>query len=158
MNENSKKTTYCVIEEVKKRVDYTAKARAISIRTTLPEVDDEVLWDESMIIHALCNIVENSINYSSDGCIVDIKCKLSNNDVYIEIIDRGVGIDKSDISSIFIKFWRKNDDIVEGTGIGLTFSKAVVDGHDGEIKVSSELGKGSCFSIRLPRKVGAKNG
>ena len=72
----------------------------------------------------------------------------------VEVVDRGIGIKKDDIPHIFDRFYRADSSRckskVDGFGLGLSIAKSIVDIHKGEIKVKSELGKGSVFKVLLP--------
>jgi signal transduction histidine kinase len=101
------------------------------------------------------NILENASNYSPDGKIVTIKLDLTKNDeVKISIKDQGVGIDKQDVPKLFQKFSRINNPLsntVNGTGLGLYFSKKIIELHGGRIQVRSSPGKSTTFTIFLPQ-------
>jgi signal transduction histidine kinase len=71
----------------------------------------------------------------------------------ISVSDTGFGIPESDLHQIFRRFYRSSDATeraVQGTGLGLSIVQAIVAGHDGTVDVSSELGEGSTFTVRLP--------
>jgi two-component system sensor histidine kinase VicK len=110
--------------------------------------------DASEIKLAVENLIGNASKYSPVGSSITITVSQTKAYVHISIQDEGVGIAKENRRKIFDKFTRldnKLSDTVTGTGLGLYFVKRVVDLHGGTIKVTSELNKGTLFTICLPR-------
>jgi signal transduction histidine kinase len=102
------------------------------------------------------NLLENASNYSPERKSIIVKIdKTKTDEVKISIKDHGVGIDPQDMPKLFHKFSRINNPLsntVNGTGLGLYFSKKVVELHDGKIKARSTAGKSTTFTIILPSK------
>ena len=99
------------------------------------------------------NLLNNAVKYSSDGGAVAVRLDESRGGVRIEVEDRGMGISPNEIRKIFTKFFRASNAIREktkGTGLGLALVKAIVEGHGGKVNVTSELGKGSVFTVEFP--------
>ena len=114
------------------------------------EAKEEVFMvhDKEWFEEALINIVKNGIEHNNASGYVRIS--LENNSLYNKIIieDNGVGIDKEDISKIFIRFYKsKRNKSKESVGIGLALSKSIVEAHGGIIEVESEIGKFTKFII-----------
>lgn len=110
--------------------------------------------DELHITNAIYNLVDNAIKYSSGNVHVEIHAYEGPDCLIIKVSDQGMGIDKESQRHIFEKFYRvSTGDVhnVKGFGIGLSYVKQVVDLHGGNITVESEPGKGSTFTIMLPR-------
>lgn len=129
-----------------------AEARNISISFTKLG-DFEVLGDRRQIEMAISNLVENAINYSSDGTRVAVALRKQDNLAEISISDQGVGIPEKDIERIFERFYRVDparSRATGGTGLGLSIVKHVVNNHGGDISVWSVEDAGSTFTIRLP--------
>lgn len=102
---------------------------------------------------AIANIIDNAIKYSNTDANIYIKTKNRDRFLVIEIIDEGIGIDSSFHQKIFDKFFRvPTGDIhdIKGFGLGLAYSKKIIEMHNGEITVESEKDKGSVFIITLP--------
>jgi signal transduction histidine kinase len=98
------------------------------------------------------NLIENAIKYSGQGKNIEITTKDDDTWVYIDIKDNGVGIGPDDLDHIFDKFYRvKNDSShkIKGSGLGLYLVKYFVELHNGEITASSEVGKGTTFTVKL---------
>jgi two-component system sensor histidine kinase KdpD len=81
-----------------------------------------------------------------------VSAELNGNSVMISVADQGPGIDALEQGLIFDKFYRGKDQraVVQGTGMGLSIAKAIVEAHGGSINMTSQLGRGSVFSFTLP--------
>src|SRR3989338_8093131 len=102
----------------------------------------------------LTNLLANSVKYTPMGGKVEINIKAIGSRILIEIIDNGIGIPSDELPKLFEEFYRASNARElerDGTGLGLSIAKRVVEMHNGKIWVESEEGKGSKFSIELPR-------
>lgn len=110
-----------------------------------------VCVDKIMLRVILTNLLENAIKYSPTGEIVDFVLSCQSEQVIFQIKDRGIGIESKDVERLFEPFYRGNN-IGEspGTGLGLCIVKKLVDIHNGQIKVESQFGVGTEFTITLP--------
>jgi signal transduction histidine kinase len=108
--------------------------------------------DPAAIEQALVNLLDNAVKYSGDIREVTVKLRTVANDAVIEVIDRGIGIDRADQRHIFEKFYRGRGASLhrEGFGLGLPIVQELVRAHRGVIEVESTLGQGSTFRLRLP--------
>lgn len=119
------------------------------------DVDDNVphLWaDNSMLQQMAYNLITNAIRYTTEGSIT-VKAGWDEQDVYIDVIDTGIGIAPSDSKHIFDYFYRVDQARAKqsgGTGLGLALVKQMVTAHGGQVCVTSKLGQGSTFTVRLP--------
>ena len=125
------------------------------INVDIGAVDSDIYVDEVNFQNVIFNLMDNAVKYRKTDEPVDIYLKTWNDDkwLYLSVHDTGKGIKKDDLKKIFEKFYRVgtgNVHDVKGFGLGLAYVKKVVDLHDGEIKVDSEYGKGSTFTIKLP--------
>jgi two-component system, OmpR family, phosphate regulon sensor histidine kinase PhoR len=114
-----------------------------------------VLGDKTHLSNAICNLIDNAIKYAKENPFLSIKTSNIENVLIIEIADKGIGIDKSFQKRIFEKFYRvPTGDLhnVKGFGLGLAYVKKIIELHGGTIDVSSEIGYGALFIIRLPLK------
>ncbi|MEP5635031.1 MAG: response regulator [Maribacter dokdonensis] len=100
---------------------------------------------------AVNNIIVNALKYTDTG-EVSITISQQNQSLCIAISDTGIGIASKDIDSVFNRFYQVNNDINKsgGSGIGLAFSKEIIELHRGNFLLDSELGKGSTFTILIP--------
>ena len=112
-----------------------------------------LIGDEFYLSNLISNLIENAIKYSRDELTLSITTRNINSLIEINITDNGIGIEKKYLNKIFDKFYRVptgNIHDAKGFGIGLSYVKQIVKLHKGNIKVQSELNKGSSFIIQLP--------
>lgn len=113
-----------------------------------------VLADSDALVDALVNLLSNAVKYSGDDRQIRIIAGADAKSVRIAVRDNGVGIPRGEHSRIFQKFYRIDDRLaraVEGSGLGLAIVRHVVLAHQGRVDVDSEPGRGSTFTIVLPR-------
>ena len=109
-----------------------------------------VLADRKRVGQVLLNLVSNAVKYNKEGGRVVIAAREDGDRVQISIKDSGPGIPAAQLEMLFEPFERVGDMAVEGSGLGLTVSKALIEAMGGEITVESEVGLGSKFTIWLP--------
>ncbi len=121
----------------------------VSLNASTPVVQGD-LTHISNIIH---NLLDNAEKYSNEKPKIDVTTRNVTGGVEVDISDNGIGMNQDSIKHIFDKFYRVhtgNRHDVKGFGLGLSYVKALMDAHNGKIKVTSELGVGSTFSIFFP--------
>ncbi len=136
-------------------VDY-AHLRNIHYDFQLSETPTLCWFDSQLLEKVFFNLLSNAFKYTPDNGNIIISGRTTDNEVEISISDTGSGIAKNDVSQIFARFFQANNQkpgeySSPGTGIGLALSKTIVEKHHGTITVDSTLGKGSTFTVRLPR-------
>ena len=119
-----------------------------TIETSLQPVP-EVMANTGEINQILMNLMVNAGQAVGDNGLITVKTAIHNNSVQIDIQDNGPGIDPSHLDKLFDPFFTTKP-VGEGTGLGLAISYGIIQDHDGEIEVNSELGVGTAFTIRLP--------
>jgi PAS domain S-box-containing protein len=108
-------------------------------------------FDEKLLRHILNNLLSNAIKYSPSGSTVQFNLTYVNDNAVFQIQDQGIGIPPEDQPRLFNSFHRaKNVGTIQGTGLGLAIVKQCVDLHGGEITVTSQIGKGTTFTVTLP--------
>jgi len=108
--------------------------------------------DVPLIRRLLLNLVSNAIKYTMSEGRVSITLSDAGENVKVSVLDSGCGIEPEEIPNLFREFYRLANPVSqEGSGLGLTISKKIVDAHGGEIEVQSTPGEGSRFSFTLPR-------
>jgi two-component system sensor histidine kinase SenX3 len=113
----------------------------------------EVFGDQALLILAIHNIVANAIQYSPAGSRIGIGVQVEDGTVEIAVTDQGIGIPPEDLSRVFERFFRVDQARSRntgGTGLGLSIVKHVIENHGGDVRVWSQVGSGSTFTIRLP--------
>lgn len=113
-----------------------------------------VRGDAQVLSEALGNLIANAIAYSPQGSTVGVGVKSSEGVVEVAVTDRGIGIAEGDQERIFERFYRADQARSRrtgGTGLGLSIVKHAVQRHGGEVRLWSRPGRGSTFTIRLPR-------
>lgn len=131
--------------------EFAAKAREKNITLRVCETDLQVICDRKWTLEALGNIVDNAIKYTPCGGTVQIKVEQYSFFGKIDIIDDGIGIEKEEIPKIFGRFYRSLSVADRpGVGIGLFLAREIIQAQKGYVKVISEIGQGSTFSVFLP--------
>jgi two-component system sensor histidine kinase SenX3 len=132
--------------------EVVARARSIEIiRAKKSKL--RVMGDRGLLQVAVSNLIANAVKYSPDGTRVGVGVRSSKGFVEIAITDQGVGIPEADLDRVFERFYRVDparSRATGGTGLGLAIVKHVVSNHGGDVRVWSQPGKGSTFTIRLP--------
>jgi two-component system sensor histidine kinase SenX3 len=140
-----------VLDEAVDRTRLVADARGIAIvRGGDPGL--VVLGEESQLVTAVANLLDNAMSYSPDGTRVALGVHLRGDVVEIAVTDQGVGIPEEEQERIFERFYRVDparSRATGGTGLGLAIVKHTVGNHGGEVTVWSQPGNGSTFTIRL---------
>lgn len=130
----------------------TAKHKII---LQFPEYPTFVLGDTARLTQVIHNLLDNAIKYSPNGGNVWIRVLDKMEDIIIDIQDQGVGIPPEHLPHIFDRFYRIDSSLrksTSGTGLGLSIVKSIVEAHNGKISVTSKVGEGTTFTIRLPRR------
>ncbi|MHB8302871.1 MAG: DUF4118 domain-containing protein [Acidobacteriaceae bacterium] len=122
------------------------------VTVRLPQDLPPVWFDLRMVEKVLHHLLENAAKYSPPGNPIFISAEQQKDAMVLSVADHGVGIDMLEKSFIFDKFYRGTGQRyqVHGTGMGLAIAKAIVEAHDGNIAVTSQVGQGSVFSFDLP--------
>ncbi|MEZ5932610.1 MAG: HAMP domain-containing sensor histidine kinase [Alphaproteobacteria bacterium] len=118
----------------------------------LEKVKTPFLMDVKLMRQVVSNLISNAIKYSDNGTRIWIDASSSDEgDLVISVRDEGVGIPENELSRLFERFFRASTSTgIAGTGIGLHMVQALVDLHRGRVDVTSELGKGTTFTVHLP--------
>lgn len=138
-----------------KRLTPTARAKRITLTSSLPRDLPRFLADEDRLGQVLTNLAANGIQYTPEGGAVTISAEQKNGELQITVTDTGVGIPPEHLAHIFTRFYRVDKSRSRaaggGSGIGLTIARLLVEAHGGKIWAESEgEGKGSRFVFTLP--------
>lgn len=143
-----------VIDEAVKKVSFIAKNRKINIENEI--LDFKLEGDKQSLIEVFVIFLDNAIKYSPEFSVVNLSSKKIDGNVFINVIDHGIGIDEKDLPHLFDRFFRadksRNKSNIEGYGLGLSIAKQIIDMHNGKITVMSNVNKGTVFTIQIPIK------
>ncbi|MDK2744452.1 MAG: ATP-binding protein [Nitrospira sp. BO4] len=141
-----------LIQEIVDELTLLADDHQISMRFEAQPVPP-VLGDAQWLKQALINLLDNALQYTPAGGSVTIRLQSIGQEVAVAVEDTGHGIEPEHIPHLFERFyrtdWARAKDTA-GTGLGLPIVKEIMDAHGGSISVSSEVNKGSVFTLRLP--------
>jgi signal transduction histidine kinase len=133
----------------------SAEAKGFTVSSSLAALPP-VRGDEEALVRALWNLLSNAVKFSGEEKWVGVKTWCEGSSAVLEVSDRGIGITPGDKGRVFEKFHRgsnEGDGSRSGTGLGLALVRHTVQGHNGDVRVESEPGKGSRFRVVLPLAV-----
>ncbi len=131
-----------------------AKHRSISVTFKGDQHPPQVAGDSKSLERAFVSLLDNAIKFSPRGGDVEICFTPRELDLVISIVDHGIGISPTALPHVFDRFYHldeSGDELFGGLGIGLSIAKQVIQQHNGKITVESTLGRGSAFTVTLPR-------
>jgi len=139
-----------------------AEARNQTLREELPDQPGTIDVDEQKIRDSLNHLLLNAIKFTPDGGTITVRAYRAGGDAFIEVSDTGMGIEAGAMERVFDRFFTEFDVShhssghfefgKKGLGLGLSVVKSFVEMHGGSVKVKSEVGKGTTFTICLPGK------
>jgi len=141
-----------VVSEALSRYKVAADNADIAITTDAP-TGYRVMGDGSLLVTAIANLVSNAIAYSPNGSSVSVSRRRRGPNVEIAVTDRGIGIAREDQERVFERFFRVDkarSRATGGTGLGLAIVKHVAANHNGSIRLWSQPGTGSTFTLSIP--------
>ena len=142
------------VEEVCSVISPMAKKKNIAIGKDISAVVESVTLDQQKCKQVLFNLLSNAVKFTDDGGSVDIVATLDGpNRVRMRVTDTGIGIKPEDLGKLFVEFQQVDSSLArryQGTGLGLALTKKIVEFQKGSIKIESEPGKGSAFTVILP--------
>ncbi len=144
-----------IIQKIVDDVQAQAQKKNIMINVQIPVDFPHVLADRKALNEVFSNLLSNAVKYTEERGTINVAANQKKGSVEIEVSDTGIGIDSENLSKILDEFYRAPNAKsckVEGTGLGLAIVKEIVEAHGGELKVKSELGKGSAFTVSFPKK------
>ncbi|HJW91108.1 MAG TPA: GAF domain-containing sensor histidine kinase [Anaerolineales bacterium] len=139
-------------------MSYTrAQEIGLSLNLVIPGILPLIKADRDKIKQVLLNLISNALKYNRPGGEIIIRAEASTMDCAISIADTGPGIRSEDLRHLFEKFYRvqSSENVAPGTGLGLAICKSIVEAHDGQINIESEVGMGTTVTISLPLMKGS---
>ncbi|TAF07281.1 MAG: CBS domain-containing protein [Nostocales cyanobacterium] len=143
-------------KQLKKEIASTSSHHKINfyVNVSEPILDNTLVvqFDPKLIRQILTNLLSNALKYSPENNSVDFSLHIESEKIIFQIKDAGIGIPQEDQVNLFASFYRaSNVSNISGTGLGLAIVKKCVDLHQGEIILDSQLGKGTIFTLTIPR-------
>lgn len=145
-----------LIEAARKHVENAANKKNIVIEASSRQV--QAFTDPARLEQVLVILLDNAVRYSLEDTKVQITTTTKGEELIIEVEDQGIGIAKADLEHIFDRFYRVENSRSklgkqDGYGLGLAIAKQLVELQKGHIEASSSLGKGSTFTIHIPKSI-----
>jgi signal transduction histidine kinase len=145
-----------LVMEAAETAQILAEASELTVRSDIPPQPVIVSADRSRVRQLLLNLVTNAVKYTPRGGEVGLALVDQGATVQLIVSDTGIGIAAGDLPHIFDRFWRADparsrDGERAGTGLGLAITKWVAEAHGGAIAVQSRPGRGTVFTVSLPR-------
>ena len=144
---------HVAVAEAVERVRPAADHRGIDLEVAEPSPRLTVLGDRRQLVSAIYNLLDNAVKYSDPGSPVQVRAGTDGRWVDVAVTDRGIGIPRRDLERVFERFYRVDrarSRETGGTGLGLAIVRHVASNHAGEVRVESQEGEGSTFTLRLP--------
>jgi signal transduction histidine kinase len=141
-----------IAQEAADKYEDKAAASLLTIDVHAEPNLPNISGDPKSLERALRALLDNAIKFSPNGGRILINLREEANEVVIDIVDPGVGIDPNSVSRIFDRYYhvdRNDEDLFGGIGLGLSITNQVIKQHNGTLSVKSEAGKGSTFTVRL---------
>ncbi len=135
------------------RLMVVAHEKSLELRVKIDAAQPIVAGDRSQLARVITNLVDNAIRYTSAGGVVEVRVSRNITHALIEVQDTGIGIAPEHVPHIFDRFYRTDSARSRengGTGLGLAIAQAIMKRHGGDILVTSEVGVGSLFTMRIP--------
>lgn len=144
-----------LIGDICEQERHLADEKQIEMINQLEAVQFEISGDPQDFQKIFSNLVSNAIRYTPEKGKVWISTKLENNSYIFQVRDTGIGIAEQDLKEVFSEFYRSENAkkmVTYGTGLGLSLVKKLVEHHKGQVKVESDVGKGTAFTVSFPTK------
>jgi len=144
-----------VMQKVVDDIQDQAQEKNIVINIQIPSDFPQVVADRKALNEVFSNLLSNAVKYTGERGMVNVTAEQKRDFIEVDVLDTGIGIASELLPQIFDEFYRAPNAKsykIEGTGLGLAIVKEIVEAHGGSLKVQSELGKGSTFTVSLPKK------
>lgn len=143
------------LEQAIALVEPRCAGAAVRLSQRIPDDLPRIQADPSQLQQVFLNLLVNAVQAMPDGGELDVVARHTADAVCVSIRDSGVGVAPEHLERIFLPFFTTKD-VGEGTGLGLSVVHGIVAAHEGAVNVTSELGRGTCFEVVLPRAVGGE--
>jgi signal transduction histidine kinase len=144
-----------LIVETLASFESVARAKGLRLSADVGQELPKVSCDRGRILQVLSNLVNNAIKVTPESGQVILRATARGQEVVFAVSDTGPGISEQDVQHLFERYWRSHEAKYAGTGLGLAIARGIVRAHDGQIRVQTELGRGTTFLFALPASAGA---
>ncbi|MFB2839630.1 ATP-binding protein [Floridanema evergladense] len=145
-----------LVKEAIEEVRLSAEEKHINLQLTINLSNPIIINDSYRLKQVLMNLLSNAIKFTSVGKVELEVFEIDSLQLAIRVTDTGIGIAEEHLKNIFQEFWQVDQSFTKthyGTGLGLAIIKSLVELMKGKVSVTSELGKGSCFQVEIPRHI-----
>ena len=142
-----------LVEEAIEAARVVASAKEIDLRLEA-EAMAPLVGDRARLAQLLDNFISNAIKFTPERGQVTVRAWAEDDRILVSVADSGIGIAEDEQERLFERFYRASsatERAIPGTGLGLAIAKAIVDAHGGSVRVDSALGRGTTFTVELPR-------
>lgn len=144
-----------ILQKIKGQFSLQVENKGGKIHLHSNAQETRLMGDPFHLSHIINNLLDNAIKYTPTNPMIELSLREDGASLVLSVKDNGIGMSKEAVKKIFEKFYRVptgNIHDVKGFGLGLAYVKAMVEAHQGQVHVISELGKGSTFTIKLPKQ------
>ncbi len=148
-----------IVENICTNFSIQIESKGGELNMLLCDEPVKMMGDQVHITNIIINLLDNAVKYNNHAPLITITTAWKKNHISIVVKDNGIGISKENQKKIFEKFYRVstgNIHNVKGFGLGLSYVKKIVDAHQGQIFIDSELNKGTAFEVIFPEKLQSK--
>lgn len=141
-----------IIEQAKVATYALFEQKKLEFRETTEYDLPDIVCDRDRLMQVFINLFSNAVKFTEEGSVTCLVQRIQNN-IQVNVIDTGIGIEESNKQKVFEKFRQAGDTLTDkpkGTGLGLSICKQIIEHHGGRIWVESVVGKGSSFCFTLP--------
>jgi len=150
-----------VLTAVEDFVGPQARAKNLEYHLTIDCPGVRVCADREKLLQIFVNLMSNAVRFTGEGGRIDVSCSAHGNNVRIEVRDTGIGMPADKLEAIFepfVQIDRGYPGQRQGTGLGLAISRELARSMGGDLSVTSEVGKGSAFTLHVPRDLTGSSG
>jgi signal transduction histidine kinase len=142
-----------VVRAALRTLEYPLAQLGFTLTISSDDTNPTLTGDPAALTRVILNLLGNAMKYSGDARQIELRVGTQDDEAFVEVVDHGIGIPKSEQTRIFERFHRVRSvetEGIAGAGLGLALARHVVEAHRGRIAVVSDVGRGSTFSIHLP--------
>jgi two-component system phosphate regulon sensor histidine kinase PhoR len=143
-----------LLEEAQENINFNQSEQGVKVELNLNAESGEINADPVHITNVIYNLLDNAVKYCETIPEIKVTTKTDKKGIIIEFTDNGIGMKREELKMIFDKFYRiptGNLHNVKGFGLGLYYVRLIIQEHGGTIDVKSQVGKGTTFTIWLPK-------